>query len=135
MSLVKFRAMVQDNGLSPEIYKPRALLRNEKTGETVSHTFFDGSQHCDECTHFILPYFACQKPITGHFLDELPADLKESAEDDYIFEDSDRMDTNFCQKLPVICTSLPGETEWTRKVRNAFLIVTILGVFEKRRMV
>ncbi|KAI8834058.1 hypothetical protein BJ741DRAFT_610859 [Chytriomyces cf. hyalinus JEL632] len=87
-TLVRFRAMVQDNGFSPQIYMSHLNLVNEETGETMR--------------------------ISCHFSDEIsplkPADSKWSVNE----TENDFMFGSYSQKWPMCCVAVPGQTAWAR---------------------
>ncbi|TPX78413.1 hypothetical protein CcCBS67573_g00321 [Chytriomyces confervae] len=87
-TLVRFRAMVQDNGFSPQIYMSHLNLVNEESGEKMR--------------------------ISCHFSDEIsplkPADSKWSVNE----SENDFMFGSYSQKWPMCCVAVPGQTAWAR---------------------
>ncbi|KAJ3248252.1 hypothetical protein HDU78_001257 [Chytriomyces hyalinus] len=87
-TLVRFRAMVQDNGFSPQIYMSHLNLVNEESGEKMR--------------------------ISCHFSDEIsplkPADSKWSVNE----TENDFMFGSYSQKWPMCCVAVPGQTAWAR---------------------
>ncbi|KAJ3076788.1 hypothetical protein HDU98_000088 [Podochytrium sp. JEL0797] len=88
-SLVRFRAMVQDNGFSPQIYMADLNIVNVETGE--------------------------KKTVSCHFGDRVPLVAEPNSK--WIVDESanDFMFGKYGQKTPLFCVALPAETTWAAK--------------------
>ncbi|KAJ3130840.1 hypothetical protein HK100_007368 [Physocladia obscura] len=86
-SLVRFRAMVQDNGFSPQIYISSVSLVNSLTKQ--------------------------KKTVWTHFCDTLPTETF-NVESEWQIDDSVARNVKYAQKVPLCCIGLPAETSWAK---------------------